>query len=113
MQLQRLTKSHPVLATFPEPPFSTRTCVMLRLVLYVAEVVASPRTSKHSQVELSAEAKERGYFRITPDKGTVSPGATAEVSCAFEPPPPPPRMPGPAGGKGGTLEVICDVTVSD
>lgn len=54
---------------------------------------------------MSAEAKEKGYFKISPDKGTVSPGGTAEVSCAFEPPPPPPRMPGPAGGKGGTMEV--------
>eukprot|EP00903_Cladosiphon_okamuranus_P020361 g18681.t1 len=57
------------------------------------------------EVELSAEAKEKGYFKITPEKGTVSPGATAEVLCAFEPPPPPPRMPGPAGSKGRYLEV--------
>ncbi|CAM9138650.1 unnamed protein product, partial [Pylaiella littoralis] len=57
------------------------------------------------EVELSAQANERGHFKVTPDKGTVSPGATAELSCVFEPPPPPPRLPGPAGGKGGTLEV--------
>ncbi|CAN0490522.1 unnamed protein product, partial [Laminaria digitata] len=38
------------------------------------------------KVELNAEAKEKGYFRLTPDKGTVAPGATVEVSCAFEPP---------------------------
>lgn len=59
----------------------------------------------NTQVELSADAKENGYFKLTPDKGSVAPGATAGVSCSFEPPPPPPRMPGPAGGKGGALQV--------
>ncbi|CAM9752752.1 unnamed protein product [Sphacelaria rigidula] len=57
------------------------------------------------EVELSAEAKEAGYFRITPDKGIVAPGAKVEVTCAFEPPPLPPRTPGPAGGKRGAQEV--------
>lgn len=57
-------------------------------------------------MELNAEAKEKGYFRLTPDKGTVTPGAAAvEISFAFEPPPPPPRMAGPAGSKEFAAEV--------
>lgn len=59
----------------------------------------------HWQVELSAEAKEKGYFKLTPDKGNVAPGATVEISCAFEPPPPPPKVAGPAGSKGFASEV--------
>lgn len=57
------------------------------------------------EVELSADARDKGYFKLTPDKGNVAPGATVAVTCTFERPPPPPRLPGPAGSKGGALEV--------
>lgn len=57
-------------------------------------------------MELNAEAREKGYFRLTPDKGTVAPGAAAvEISCAFEPPPAPPKIAGPAGSKEFAAEV--------
>ena len=53
------------------------------------------------QVELSEEAKNRGYFSLNPERGSVNPGATVQVSIAFEPPsPPPPRCLG-----GGAPEV--------
>lgn len=33
-----------------------------------------------SQVELDAESKKLGVFTVTPDRGSVAPGQTIEVS---------------------------------
>ncbi|CAM9153063.1 unnamed protein product [Discosporangium mesarthrocarpum] len=53
----------------------------------------SPNDAKKSssatfEARLSAEAKEKGYFRLVPDKGTVTAGGKVEVLCTFDRPEP-------------------------
>ncbi|CAM9999546.1 unnamed protein product, partial [Ectocarpus sp. 8 AP-2014] len=84
---------------------SSKATTVMRLIAGCLATNDPKKSSAGSfEMELRAEAREKG-FKVTPEKGNISPGSTADISCAFEPPPPPPSLPGPAGGKGGTPEV--------